>query len=87
MDLKVFINLASEKERDQLCSKCDTTILYLRKLGSGGKCSVAMAYKIELATAEIAVRNRKLLRRVDGASLVSKPENYSAFKKMVGVAA
>lgn len=61
-----------------MASVADTTVGYIVKLAHGGKCSTAKAYEIELASEEVARKNR-ILKKVSGASLVRDPKKYKAF--------
>jgi len=81
MTLKLFLQLASKRERAEVAVVCNDSVSYLYQLaGQHRYASALLAARIEGATREVAERSGGRLRTVPRESLVRYPEIFSGLE-------
>lgn len=80
MKLRVFLQCATKREREQLASVCNGSVSYLYQLaGQHRHASPHMATRIEQVSRQMAAKSRGRLELVPRESLVRHPEIFTGF--------
>jgi len=77
MELKVFLKLATKRERADVAAACHDSVAYLYQIaGSHRFASPFMATQIELTTRQVAAVSQGRLQTVPRATMVRHPEIF-----------
>ena len=85
MNLRLFLQLSSKRERSEVAEGCFSSVSYLYQLaGKHRYASALLATRIEKATHQVALRSNGRLSAVSRESMVRYPEIFADLDEAEG---